>query len=125
MPQSLEDLPPQAQQLIAQLQKQQQQLQQLGEQRQQIKAQERQIEKALDSLEETEEEEDVFKVVGPVVVKSTRDELIDELEERKETMEVKLGSVKKKEKKIQEGAKKGQEKLQKLMSGGEEPEKAG
>lgn len=125
MPQSPQDLPPQAQQMIGKLQRQQQQLQQLGEQRNQLRAQKMQIETALEALEEASEDEEVFKVAGPIIVKSTRDDLIEELEEEKEDMEVKLKSVEKKEGKVKEGAKKNQQELQEMLSGGQRTEEAG
>lgn len=125
MPQSPQDLPPQAQRMIGELQQQQQKLQQLGEQKNQFKAEKIQIEKALDALEETDKNEEVFKVVGPVVVKSERDDLIEELKDKKETMEVKMESMEKKEKDIQEKARDNQQKLQKMMSGGEQAGEAG
>ncbi len=108
-----------AKQMIGELQKQQQQLQQIDEHKHQIKAQQKYLDKAFDALEDVDEDDDVFRVVGPIGVKSDKEELMEELTDMKEKMETQLKSMESKEDSIQEKAQENQKKLQKMMSGGQ------
>lgn len=80
----------------------------------------KELEKALDALDEANEDDEVFKVVGPAVIKSNRESLNDNFGEKKESLDVKLSSLEKKESQIQEKAQNLQQELQKTMTGGEE-----
>ncbi len=122
MEQSPNKMPPQAQQMIGKLQQQQQQLQQMEEQKMELRAHKMQIDRAIEALEETDDGEDVFKVVGPAVIKTEKGNFLEDLKETQETLEIKLDSIDKKEGKIEEDAKKNQEKLRDLMSGGDSGE---
>lgn len=104
MARSPQDLPPQAQEMIGELQEQQQQLQQIAEQKNQIEAQKKQIEMAFDALDDAGDDAEVFRVVGPVGIKSDREEVEEELTDMKETMDVRLDSMERKEDNIREGA---------------------
>lgn len=108
--------------MIGELQQQQQQLQQMEEQKMELKAQKMQIDKAVEALKETGEDEEVFRVVGPTVIKSERDELLEDLKEKQETLEVKLESLQKKEDEIEDEAKEKQKELRNMMSGGDSGE---
>ncbi len=83
-------LPPEAQQTIAQLQTFQQQLQATLVQKETLAVQKIEIEKALEELEKTEEEENVYKIVGPVLVKTKKEKLVNELKEKLEEIEVRI-----------------------------------
>ncbi|MFW6386266.1 MAG: prefoldin subunit [Candidatus Hadarchaeota archaeon] len=112
------NLPPQAQEMIEELQERKKQLQQINEQRNRFKFEQKRTEKALEAINNAEEEKEVFKVVGPVGIKSTQKELKEELSEDKDKIEAKLSSMGKKEEKIREEAEGKQQKLREMMSGG-------
>lgn len=60
------------------------------------------IENALGELEKTKE--DVFKIVGSVMIKAKKDELVKELKEKKELLQVRIKSLDSQEEKISSAA---------------------
>lgn len=112
-------LTPEAQQILIELQTFQQQMQTVIIQRESLSLQNIEIDKALEELGKTKGE-DVYKAVGPILVKSTKDELEKELKERKETIDLRLKSLKKQEERLRERLKGSQEKLEKILKGQEE-----
>lgn len=115
-------LPPAAQQMLVQLQTFQQQYQTMALQRETLTIQKLELEKALEELSKTADKEDVFKAVGPVLVKSTKANLVKELTEKKETIEARLKTIEKQEGKLREKITETQSKLQAFLS---RKEKAG
>jgi len=105
-------LPPQAQQLLVQLQTFQQHLQAVLLQKESLTIQKVEIEKALEELDKAKEGEDVYKAVGPILIKSTKKTMQKELKEKNETNELRLKSLGRQENKIKEKAKETQDKLQ-------------
>lgn len=118
MSQNPNNLPPEAQQMLQQLQQQQQTLQQLNNKKQQLEMQKNEVQKAIDELDKTEGEKKVFKVAGPVLIESNKDDLQDEMNEKKESIGIKLNSIDKKMSKTEESAIENQQKLQKMVAGG-------
>ncbi len=112
-------IPPAAQQAIMQLQTWQQQAQSMAMQRESLTIQKIELEKALEELKKAGEKEDVFKAVGPVLIKSTKSALVKELTEKKETTDLRLKSVEKQDAKIHEKIKEVQEKLGEMIRGEE------
>src|SRR3989338_5803963 len=110
-------LPAEAQQLIVQMQAFQQQYQTLNMQREALSMQKIESEKALEELKKTKDKEDVFKIVGPVLVKSTKADLVKELSDKKEMTEMRLKNVDKQEEKLREKLKETQEKLEGMFKG--------
>ena len=110
-------LPPEAQQLLIQMQAFQQQYQTLGMQREALSMQKIESEKALEELKKTKDKEEVFKIVGPVLVKSTRQDLIKELGEKKEMADMRLKSLEKQEERIREKLEEIQKKLEGMFKG--------
>ncbi|MBU5557984.1 MAG: prefoldin subunit beta [Candidatus Aenigmatarchaeota archaeon] len=108
-------LPPAAQQAILQLQTFQQQANALALQRESLTIQKIELERALEELKKASDKEDVFKAVGPVLIKSTKAALIKELTEKKDTADVRLKSVEKQDAKIHEKIKEIQEKLGEML----------
>src|SRR3989344_3148867 len=110
-------LPPEAQQLLVQMQTFQHQYQTINMQREALSMQKIESEKALEELKKAKDKEDVFKIVGPVLVKSTKSELIKELGEKKETGELRLKSLEKQEERIREKLEEIQKKLEEYLKG--------
>jgi prefoldin beta subunit len=113
-------LPPETQQTLMQLQTFQQQLEMVLLQKNSLTVQKTEIEKALEELEKTEEGKDVFKIVGPILVKTTKENLISELKEKLESIELRLKSLEKQEEKLREKIKEKQEKLKVFLENFEE-----
>lgn len=115
---SPQDLPPEAQDKIQKLQKQKRKLEQIGEQKNRFKAEDKRLEEGIKALDEADEDKEVFKVVGPVGIKSNREDLKEELSGKKERIKSEIESMENKENEIRESAKENQSKLREMMAGG-------
>jgi len=103
---------------IAKAQQLQQQLQMIMSQKQQLEAKSKDLERALDEVNRLEEETPVYKEVGEILVQvENKEELISDLEEDKESTDVRLKSLKSKEEKLRDQFKDIQEKLSSQMGG--------
>ena len=71
--------------------------------------------KALETLKETDASNKVYKSVGAVLVERPKDEVVKELEERKEFLDMRLNVIKKQEDKTREKMTGIQETLQKEL----------
>ena len=108
-----------AQQILINLQTFQQQMQTVLIQKETLNMQNMEIDKALEELNKTEHN-DVYKAVGPILIKSTKKELTKELNERKETIELRLKSLQKQENRLKEKLKESQERFEETLKGQEE-----
>ena len=95
----------------------QQQLQNIMAQKEAMGIQLLEIKKALDELEKTKEKE-VFKIAGPILIKSDRADVLKELKERDDTFDIRLKSIEKEEKRVKL---KIEELREKLVKGMKEP----
>ena len=77
------ELPPQIQNQIAQLQQAQQQIQALAMQKSQIEAMQKESKMALDELERLTEDAVVYRNVGELVIKTSKEESISKLERQR------------------------------------------
>ncbi|QQG39944.1 MAG: prefoldin subunit beta [Candidatus Aenigmatarchaeota archaeon] len=119
------EIPQQAQQMIMQLQAAQQQLQAFAMQRQSLTMQKHEIEKATEELTSANDKEDVYKLSGPIMVRSTKSKLLDELKERIAKIDSGIKRLEDHEKKIAEKAQENQTKLEKMFAPPETKGQAG
>ncbi len=110
---------PEAQKTLMELQAFQQQMQTVLLQKESLNMQNMEIDKALEELNKTEHD-DVYKAVGPILIKSTKKELTKELNEKKETIDLRLKSLQKQENRLKDKLKESQEELEKILKGQEE-----
>lgn len=103
--------------LIGHLQMQNQQLQALLVQKQALAIQSREIEKALEYLELATD--DIYRSVGPILVKTPAKDIKGKLEEEKEEIALKVKAIESHEKKLRERLKESQEKIQGMMPAGQ------
>ncbi len=82
------------QQLLGQAQLYQQQMQSILNQKELISMQVMEIDKALEALETTKEK-DVFKISGPILIKTGKAEVKKELKEKKEAISLRIKSLEK------------------------------
>ena len=108
------DMSQEAQQAFMDLQMNQQQLQNIVMQIDQLKMQTMEIEKALEELGKAKED-DVYKAVGPILIKTNKNDLEKELKEKEETAKVRVKSLENQEAQIKERMQGMQEKLQKML----------
>ncbi|HIJ98707.1 TPA: prefoldin subunit beta [archaeon] len=104
------------QQKIQDFQEAQQQARVLLSQKYQIELQMKETQNALDELEKAGNTE-VHKVVGQILIKSDKNTVHSELKEKVETLELRLKTIEKQEKKVMEKVKTLQEELQKGLAG--------
>ena len=106
-------MPNEMERALIQVQSQNQQLQQILMQKQAMMVQQREIEHALEELEKSKD--DVFKSIGPVLVKSTKEDVTKDLSELKEEIDLRVKGLDKQEKKLKDLLEESQEKLQGII----------
>lgn len=94
----------------------QQQLQGIMAQREAVGAQILEIKKALDELDKSKESE-VFKIAGPILIKSPKASVLKDLTEKDEVFGIRFKSMEKEEKRIKLKIEDMRERLVKGMSG--------
>ena len=109
------EVPPQVQNQIAQLQQVQQQLQAMVSQKAQVEMILRDVEEALNELESLPDDSVVYKGVGEILVKTKKEMAKEELEEKKETFQVRLKSLDKQIERLQTRFKQLQEQIRNVL----------
>ena len=112
-------LTPETQQILIELQTFQQQMQTVLMQKESLNIQNMELDKALEELKKATTE-DVYKAVGPILIKSTKKDLEKELSEKKETIELRLKSLQKQEDRIKEKLKDVQGKFEDFLKSSQE-----
>ncbi len=90
-------MPPWLQEQIMKLQQSQQNLQSIMTQKQHLEMEKAETEKALEELKKVADGDAVFKHAGTVLIKSTKQELIGELEEKQEMAKTRVTVLEKQE----------------------------
>lgn len=109
-------IPPEAQESFMQMQMFQQQMQNVVMQRETLHVQKMEGEKALDELGKLKDSDEVFKAVGPILIKAKKSDLEKELKDKMETIDVRMSTLEKQEVKIREKAEEIQKKLEELLN---------
>ena len=109
------ELPPQIQNQIAQLQQMQQQIQALAMQKSQIEAMQRESKMALEELERLVDDAVIYRGVGELVIKTSKEESISKLKDREETLSLRLQSISRQEERLTTRFKQLQEQIQKAL----------
>ena len=120
-----QQMPPWLQEQIAKMQQSQQNLQSILAQKQQVEMENTESDRALEELQKANDDEQVFKYAGSILIKSDKKILIEELEEKKELSKTKIIVLEKQEERLkvslQEQEKKIQEMLKNPASGNNPP----
>jgi prefoldin beta subunit len=112
---SEQELPPWLKEQLARLQQLQQNLQAIMMQKQQVELEISETERALEELKKTTPDDVVYKLAGPLMVKSDRDNLIKELEEKKELSNTRTVVLGKQESRVKENLKEVENKINQMM----------
>lgn len=112
---SEQELPPWLKEQLARLQQLQQNLQAIMMQKQQVELEIAETERALEELKKTTSEDTVYKTAGPLLVKSDRDNLIKELDEKKELSNTRIVVLGKQESRVKENLKEVENKINQMM----------
>ncbi len=108
------ELPPQLQNMVAQLQQLQQQLQIVMNQRLQLDSALKETEMALEELQKKEDAV-VYKTVGGILIQTNKDEMVKELEEKTETLKIRIKTLERQEEKLKERLMELQKKVQSML----------
>ncbi len=111
-------MPPWLQEQIMKLQQSQQNLQSIVTQKQHLEIEKAETEKALDELKKVADGDAVYKHAGTVLIKSTKQELIDELEEKQELAKTRVIVLEKQEARVKDTLKEQEAKITEMMKGG-------
>ncbi len=110
-------MPPWLQEQIMKLQQAQQSLQSVMTQKQHLEIENAETGKALEELRKVADGDAVFKQAGTVLIKSKKQELIDELEERIELTKTRATVLEKQETRLKESLKEQEAKITEQMKG--------
>ena len=111
-------MPPWLQEQLMKLQQSQQSLQSIMTQKQHLEMEKVETEKALEELKKANDDDNVYKHSGSILIKSTKKELIDELEERLEMAKTRSTVLEKQETRLKETLKEQESKITEMMKGG-------
>ena len=112
------ELSPQLQNQLAQFQQLQQQLQLISSQRVQLEMRRREIEMTLEELKGTDKDTAVYKSIGSLLIEvKDKETLQKQLEEERETVDVRIKALERQEKGLAEKYQKMQDQLTKALSG--------
>ena len=115
----MKEIPPQVQNQLAQFQQLQQQLQVLATQRLQLEAKLRETDGTLEELGKVGADTPVYRSTGSLLIRvEDREALKKELEEQKETLGIRVNTIKKQEKSLGERYEQLQQKLSQALEGG-------
>ena len=110
-------MPPWLQEQLMKMQQTQQNLQAILAQKQQLVVEQAESDKALEELKKASDDDAVYKHAGSILIKSTKKDLIAELEERKELNNTRSTVLEKQETRIKESLKEQEAKIGELMKG--------
>ncbi len=115
---SAPQMPPWLQEQIMKLQQSQQNLQSIMTQKQHLEMENAETTKALEELKKVADDDTVFKHAGTVLIKSTKKELIDELEEKQVMAKTRVTVLEKQETRVKESLKEQESKITEMMKSG-------
>ncbi len=111
---SEQELPPWLREQLSRLQQLQQNLQAIMMQKQQVEIENVETERALEELKKTTSDDAVYKLAGPLLVKSNREGLIKDLEEKKELSKTRVVVLGKQESRVKENLKEVESKINQM-----------
>ena len=110
-----QQMPPWLQEQISKLQQSQQNLQSIMAQKQQVEMDSGESDKALEELKKAGDDDQVFKHAGSILIKSTKNVLIEELEEKKELAKTQITVLTKQEERIKISLQEQEKKIQEML----------
>lgn len=111
-------MPPWLQEQLMKMQQSQQNLQAIMQQKQQIEMEKIETDKSLEELRKATDDDMVYKHAGSILIKSSKKELIEELEERKELAKTRSTVLEKQEERLKETLKEQEAKITEMMKSG-------
>jgi len=90
-------IPPEIESKLIRLQELQEQLRMLILRRQQLESQLMEVEHALEQVEKLDQDAEIYKTAGYIMFRTTKKQVVDELTDKKETLELRIKTVQKQE----------------------------
>jgi prefoldin beta subunit len=115
---SEQELPPWLREQVSRLQQLQQNLQAIMMQKQQLEVENVETDRALEELKKAGPEDAVYKAAGSIMVKAKKDEVVKELEEKKELSATRVKVLEKQETRVKENLKEVEAKINEMIRGG-------
>lgn len=112
-----QQIPPWLQEQLVKMQQAQQNLQSILAQKQQLEIEKLESEKALEELKKAGENDTVYKHAGSILIKSNKNDMIAELEEKKELAKTRETVLSKQEQRIKASLKEHESKINEMMKG--------
>ena len=112
-----QQIPPWLQEQLAKMQQSQQNLQSIMAQKQQLEIENLETEKALEEIKKAGENDEVYKHAGSILIKSTKKDLIADLEERQELAKTRTTVLAKQEEQVKQSLKEQESKITEMMKG--------
>ncbi|MCD6421158.1 MAG: prefoldin subunit beta [Thaumarchaeota archaeon] len=112
-----EELPPSVRQQVARFQQLQQTLNAILVEKQRLEVELVELKDALEELQKSPDDVLVYKAVGPVLVQTSKQKLLEELGEKKELAETRLRLLEKQEQRTREQLENLQKELKQILSG--------
>jgi prefoldin beta subunit len=112
-----EEIPPYLREQLARYEQLQQNLQAILMQKQQVDLESSEVEKALEQLKKASDTDAVYKSAGNLLVRAKKDELLKELDERRELSGTRSAVLAKQEQRVRESAKELEAKIQEALKG--------
>lgn len=114
---SEQELPPWLREQVARLNQLQQNLQAILMQKQQVEIEMVELDKALEELKKAAADDTVYKSAGSVLIRANKDDVIKELEEKKELANTRIMVLSKQEARLKENLKEAQGKIDEMARG--------
>ncbi len=112
-----EEIPPWLREQLARFEQLQQNLQSILVQRQQVEIESSEVAKALEELKKASETDAVYKSAGNILIRAKKEDLIKELDERKELSGTRTAVLTKQEQRVRENIKDLQAKIEDAIKG--------
>jgi prefoldin beta subunit len=114
---SEQELPPWLREQISRLQQLQQNLQAIMMQKQQLEVETVETDRALEELKKATAEDSVYKAAGSIMIKAKKEEVLKELEEKKELSNTRVMVLAKQETRVKDNLKEVEAKINEMIRG--------
>ena len=114
---SNQEIPPWLREQVSRLQQLQQNLQAIMMQKQQVELEVVESDRALEELKKIEQDNTVYKSAGPLLIKANREEVLKELEEKRDLLNTRTMVLGKQETRVKENLKEVENKINQMIRG--------
>jgi prefoldin beta subunit len=118
---SEQELPPWLREQVSRLQQLQQNLQAIMMQKQQLEVESVETDRALEELKKAGQEDTIYKNAGSILIKAKKEDVIKELEEKKELSNTRQMVLQKQETRVKENLKEVEGKINEMIRGMQGP----